>query len=504
MIMKKMQRACLHNERGSLLIIAYCVIALLLGIGAAFMLLATSELRLAERERLSMKSFHIAEAGVDAAFYALDWDLNNDSAYNPWGNGSIYGINVVFEDNVTAEDFFTDVPFQDGQYNVTVTRAQNDASVLLIRSVGQVQDAVTRLEVYIKQVNLSPWEYVIFAGSGMSGKIINGNVDIRGAVLILGEDLDEGAYAVDLGGTAEIVGNNYRTLADYLKAKVPVLPQVFFNNEWVETLNATLRVKKGIVGISGSSAVGEANVTGNGYKETVDGVYVTDGYGGTAGAGHVFSDNGTSEAFDLGEEISFPRLSDPYKGYPTYEAYLKTTGYELTAAEKTKLGNLANQGAFSFGNSKGSVSWDGNGALTVDGILYVDNGTTPLALSSKKTDLVYSGKGSMVFTGDVVVQQNLVTSGDRSFPDNILGIMTKKSLNLGKSAQVDIMGVFYAQDKITIDKQTNVIGTIVSNYFDMGGQVPKIYQVPATAKNLPPGMIGNDRRMCQVLVWRKY
>ena len=34
------------------------------------------------------------------------------------------------------------------------------------------------------------------------------------------------------------------------------------------------------------------------------------------------------------------------------------------------------------------------------------------------------------------------------------------------------------------------MGTFVSNYFDMGTNVPRIYQVPTLAANLPYGMIG--------------
>ena len=52
------------------------------------------------------------------------------------------------------------------------------------------------------------------------------------------------------------------------------------------------------------------------------------------------------------------------------------------------------------------------------------------------------------------------------------------------------MGAFYAQGRLTSMKQTVVTGTFVSNYFDMGINVPEIYQVPTMADNLPLGMIG--------------
>ena len=54
------------------------------------------------------------------------------------------------------------------------------------------------------------------------------------------------------------------------------------------------------------------------------------------------------------------------------------------------------------------------------------------------------------------------------------------------------MGLFYAEDTITSEKQTSVAGTFFSNYFDMGTNVPEIYQVPETVNNLPPGLIGAE------------
>jgi hypothetical protein len=74
--------------------------------------------------------------------------------------------------------------------------------------------------------------------------------------------------------------------------------------------------------------------------------------------------------------------------------------------------------------------------------------------------------------------------------NNILGIMATGKLEMGTNSQLHLMGAFYAQDQIKSTKQTIVTGTYVSNYFDMGTNVPEIYQVPALADNLPPGMIG--------------
>lgn len=52
------------------------------------------------------------------------------------------------------------------------------------------------------------------------------------------------------------------------------------------------------------------------------------------------------------------------------------------------------------------------------------------------------------------------------------------------------MGAFYGEQQVTSDKQTSTAGTFVSEYFNMGSQVPDIYQIPTLAANLPYGMVG--------------
>ena len=76
----------------------------------------------------------------------------------------------------------------------------------------------------------------------------------------------------------------------------------------METLSAVLRVKRGIIGLSGSATAGEADAAGNAYKETIDAAYVTDGYGGSQGTANVHSDNGSSNAYDLGGYGVVPKL----------------------------------------------------------------------------------------------------------------------------------------------------------------------------------------------------
>lgn len=494
----------INSQQGSLLIMSFFFILILAGIGAIFLYMVTSDLRMIERLRRSTEAFYVAEAGIENGIYDLRLDFENDTSTHPWTSGDINGITVAFTNTTDYEVLRSNVSIGSGMYSIDVKKAADDE--VWLRSTGTVNGVTSQIEAYVKILDLTPWGYAIFAGNGQSGALINGNVDIRGSVLILGDGLAAGDYAVDLGGTAEFVGNNYRTLASSLKALVPALETVVLNGETVETLNAVLRVKKGMVGLSGNSSVGEADVSGNSYKETVDAVYLTDGWGGNQGAASAYSDNGTSQAYDLGDMVSFPSLADPYTdpvsgtSYASYQAYLKSEGYTLTSSDLSNLNSLGS--SFSFGDTNGSVSWDGSGNLTIDGILYIDNGDD-LSWTDKKKSVTYSGKGSFLVTGDVDLGTNVLTGGNNSFPNSNMGIMTPNSIYLGGNSQRDVMGMFYAEKSVVVNKQTDVIGSIVANYFDMGTNVPALYQVPAAGTNLPPGLIGATNRWYAVTAWIK-
>jgi len=486
------------NNKGSIFLISYFVIVIFLGIGAAFLSLSTSEARVSERQRLTTVAFHIAEAGMEKALYDLRQDFVNAVGTPSWADGDINGFAIGPDTSNYYSIPYASTTLNGGSYTVTLKNVIGGEDVW-VKSVGTIGGVSHTIDVYVRMVNLSPWDNAIFAGAGASGTMINGNVDIRGSVHILGTGLADGDLAVNLGGTAEIVGNNYSGVDAALVARVPALATTVFNGETVETLNAELRVKKGIVGISGSSSVGQADVAGNGFKETVDGVFVTDGFSGNKGTAGVYSDNGTSHAYDLGDTVSFPSLSDPYPGYATYQDYLKANALVLT----TEMSAITPASSFSYSNANGSISMDGSGNMVVSGIVYID-GSNNLNMSkagSNKT-ITYSGKGSILVTGSAQVNVDLVTSGSNSFPTNILGIMTPNNIDFNE-AGIDVMGVFYAENSVVVQKQTDMMGTIVSNFFNVGTNVPAVYQVPDVVNNLPPGMIGSNSIWYMVVAWLK-
>jgi hypothetical protein len=495
----------IHNKKGSMLVLSYLVIIVLIILGAAFMVTSFNEGLFAERHRRSLIAFYIAEAGIEQALYDLRKDYTDDSTSPSWEDGDIDGYAIGPNTGSYYTIPYASTSLNGGSYTVQLKNESGSSGrQVWIKSTGTFGDSNQTLLVFVKVANLSAWNNAIFAGAGASGAMINGNVHIRGSVHVLGSGLAATDYVVNLGGTAELIGNNYKILDASLKAKVPALPTTMVGGESVETLNAELRVKKGIIGLSGGSSAGEANVTGNAYKETIDGAYVTNGYGGTAGTSHVYSDNGWSNTYDLGDNVSFPSLSDPYQSYSSYQNYLKANALVINDATKlAALANITPNSSFSYSGANGSITMDGNGNMTISGVVYIDGGTLGMNTNGNNKTITYSGTGSIFSTGDANINVNLVTSGNNSFPTNIMGVMTPGTIDFNE-ANIDVMGMFFGETKIKAEKQTDIVGSFVSNYFDMGSNVPAIFQVPDAVNHLPPGLIGNNSTWSMRIVsWQK-
>jgi hypothetical protein len=402
-----------------------------------------------------------------------------------------------------------------------------------------------RVEVIYEGSNVNVWENAIFAGSGQAGGLINGNVSIHGSVHLLGDSLVVGALAlaaIDLSGTS-LIHNNYVGIPANLEVRVPPIPQTVFEGETVSTLEAKLRAKAGLVGMSGNSEIGEPNILGNTYKETMDGLYVTSGWignsviddGDRGDPTSAFSDNGWDETYDLGDKVPFPVLADDWRNAtngakvqdPTTGTWYTHEDYfnQVLVADPDNPGDGAYNGDITI-NARGShYYWNATTGEELSGSLpaTAPNPTDDYILFNESTDVLeingqiringnlsftgkgnqktinYTGRAAFLVYGDVAIDTSLIScnNGDPndiadSFPvNNIIGIMASEDMVVGSTSQLDIMGAFYAQNKIQSSKQTNVMGTFVSNYFDMGTNVPNIYQVPALADNLPLGMIGN-------------
>jgi hypothetical protein len=550
-----------RGRRGSALLLTIFLMMVVFTLGAGVVSLTTSGLMRSRDDMLRAQALDATEAGVEAAIY--HWRKENTLPED----GSAANLSSTC-------GYVHRLPV-DGSGGSKVIDCTGWATVGNRTMRRRLQVGVSRLEE-----DLSVWDNAIFGGVGQAGKSVNGNVVIRGKMHLLGDgepytdvdhdgrwDDDEpytdqnhnGQYdlnepftdtdhdghrdarepftdmngndvcdppltvtdlAEEISGNAN-VGNNYSGMSSTLRSLLPPCPTDSFGGESVESLSAKLRVKHGRVNISGSATVGDPNVTGGSppCKETLNGVYVSDGFGGTAGTGHVYSDNGSSHDYDLknlkdaygNDRVRFPDVLTPTTidgvNYTDHMAYLSQNGLHIPGTGNPPTVTLSPTVTFSASDASGnnSISVDGNtGMLTIKGIVYIegdlvldkDNGH-----ASYKETYRYSGRGTLAATGSIYVHSNLLpVSG---FPDlDAIGLCARRRIELatgGGDSQLTMAGAFYAQEKIVSQKQNEIGGTFVSSYYEMSN-VPHLYQVPklaywdaAQAKYpyLPPGLPGS-------------
>jgi hypothetical protein len=305
------------------------------------------------------------------------------------------------------------------------------------------------------------------------------------------------SLADQIGGTANI-GNNYSGMSSTVAALLPSCPTQTVGGVAEQSLSAKLRVKHGQVSISGTATVGSSTSGGSPpVKGNMNGTYVSDGWSGTAGASNVYSDNGTSKGYDLGNFVNFPDLVSPETvggvHYSDHMSYLANAGMTITGPL-----NLQPDQTYSASDSYGnSISVDGHGNLSVHGIVYV-NGDINLNRGSGSGNgtLTYSTGphgGTLACTGSIYVHTDVLPTG--TFPTtDVLGMIARHQIQLATGSgdsQLKMVGAFYAQEQVQSQKQNEIAGTFVSSYFSMQN-VPHMYQVPALANNLPPGMPGSN------------
>ena len=543
-----------RSSKGAALITVTIVMMMVAILCLSYVTLTSTNLIRANREERSATALYLAEAGLDYIIADIMHDAEtNGGIIQPWDSDTSPELNGVLDElrsGATGHVIVTPDPGGNGK-------------LATITSSATYREITEKVRVRLKIKNISAWNNAIFAGIGASGKGINGKVDIRGSVHILGDgepysdsnnnlqrdtaeaytdsnhngqydwgepytdsdhdggyspaepfqdnDLD-GVYdapltatdvVADIGGNANI-GNNYSGIPDDLLAKIPTLVRQSFGGEMVDTLNAELRVKHGNVYLSGSATAGQSNHPGDTIKETLDGCFVTDGYAGK-GASSVHSDNGTSQKYDLGDRVSFPGLLDAYTDPATGTYYSSFQNYLIANSALVAVPKIdSTVASFSAGSGNNTISWNqATSTLTISGIVRISGN---LDLSIKDSTVYYSGKGTLFAQSGTVYVRGSVLPATMFPSTDALGVIAGKDIEFATGSgesQLSGCGAWYAEQTIRVAKQSQFAGTYVANYFDMGTNVPSIYQVPELTSHMPPGMPGGENvAVAQILSWR--
>ena len=533
------------DNRGVAIVAVTMVLVVVALMGGAIISQTSQDTQLSNRALEDKRALYIAESAKEFGYEQIKADEN-------------------FVTAATGE-----VPFQGEMQGGSYTLWAREISPAPDKVVGLIGTGFTNsgnmrevnVVADVIRENVVVWNNAIFGGAGQVGGVINGNAAIHGSVHLLGENVADGnnsIAALDMSG-ASLIHNNYTGIPPALAAKLPALPTTNYGGEEIGSIDAKLRVKNGAVGVSGSSEIGEMNILGNAFKETMDGIYIETDHSETRWTGtqvvdgspnpdHVQSDNGYNALYDLGDAVQMPSFfepfEDPFSGimYASYEAYFSDQALHLpamvfdntsSAADAVRAHQAAggfppdvvvnfdpaNPDSFTITDPRpdgtaNQIAYNPNAAngVVVLGINQMVQFDGDVVLGKKNLDIMYGGEGTIYAAGDGVNSGNLDASGDGvsgsgnidvhsdllpigTFPTvTVLGVMARSDINLATGpgdSQLTMAGAFFAGNQIVSAKQNNIAGTFVAPYFNMGTNVPRIYQVPALKDNLPPGLIAS-------------
>jgi len=550
-----------NGNKGAALIISLLILVVLTAVATITITMNVLEVKISDNNKESNKAFYGAESGIQHALAQLktitaSWtgsstsftsQLTGATASNPW-------VNLLSSGTFSPAGNYVVTIKDDNDEGGSIDPAADANRRVYVRSESTSLFGAKRvIEVLVEGYlpdDVSVWNNAIFSGSGQAGKMIKGKVIISGSVHLLGENasgVQTVGYAdtavdleiLELGGKARI-SNNYDGLVAGLIDKIPDLTNS------AQSLNGVLRVKHGKVSLEGDSQIGSPEAT-TAYKDTMDGVYITDGYANASDASQVFTDktgvyNDTIPP-SLQSQIKMPSLSNEISPGVTYGNWLSTnslhiptldidftTGTATTLAAKkadiestysgttvsanTSTGDFTITRTDSNGNQH-SLDWANatktlrvKGIVTVDGNLDIGDGrkaggdityiTDPTSINGTTTlgSTIFANSDMTGGSGKILVHNSVMPSGSKSFATSggeTLGFVAKDKIEIAlKDSDNDLTAAaaFFAENEITAGKKCDVAGTFVSNYINMGQNSPTIFQVPSLANNLPPGLPG--------------
>ncbi len=511
----------LQNDAGSAYVVTLLVMSITLALGMALVTAGVTELDISGNYRNRATAYYAADSGIEKTIV----DLRADSTWiDQVIEAATWTLVDPFPSTVTIDGMTMNLPTdgngdvipgyvdlgssQSAGYGAFVrqvwmppTLSMSGANpVLAFRTrstgsggTGDQATQIVRADVRIHLHAYSVWDNAAFVDAGANGGTINGHVAIRGSLHIIGDELFP--PTIEFGGSADI-RNNYGDAVAWFgateAAKLPALPTAVVNGITVETLDAVIRTQHADILLTGSAHIGEMNDDGNSIKETIDGVR-SDGSVGPASGVH----SDYWGAYDA-EQVEFPTLSDPYTdpatgtAWTTHKDFLDSNSLTITETEISE--SIA---AFSHSDGDGnSISWDPS-TLTLDisGIIKIDSRSVRLGQPHGQPSLrgvKYNGTGTIHATDDIHVDGFIVPVGNY-IADGNLGLIATDDVLIDEATQVSVFAAIYAQDEISVTKQTAIAGALVSTTFDLGTNVPGLFHVPSLSTNLPPGMPGPTR-----------
>ncbi len=539
-----------RREDGVAILVTMIVMLVVSLLGSILVTLGQIDYDISAYHRSSTSARHLADSGLEATFADLRSDyLDNlqDNWSQAWLNAGtsppsppspfpdvdgseVNGVTLTqlnLSPNPypgTPYAFGGPVGLGNGSYSriiwlpPTVTPAPSGGSAYQIgirtRSIGSEGGPATPSTVTIDALiaievgGASPYDNGMFIGRGESGQLMSGErVRVAGSVHAIG------APDARFRFRRSFQVNHYDGIDDLstgfgpLAFKIPTPGTTEFNGEVVSTLNAAFRMKEGRIQIMAGGMLGEADVSGDGRKETLDAVYSDAGINPLPRA-----HTDVRGAYDFDEDLSFPSLSSPYTDpdtgafYPNFSSWLDSHAFRPPLGGDLIIDSDTESFSYVDPAGRGRITWNaGTETLTIDGIIKVDGqvkmGKTGPPGGDLLTAIKYQGTGAIYATDKIEIHKDLYPSGQfladgpdaDSLVDGNLGLIAGTDIQIltggGQSFNLKIMAMLFAERKIEIKEPTNIAGAIVTNFLDVSGaDFVHLWHVPRAGTMFPLGM----------------
>ena len=142
----------MNNKKGSMLVLSYMVIFVLVMLGAAYMVASFNEGLFAERQRRALIAFYIAESGLERAIYDLRQDFINDVSPS-WNDGNMNGYAI----GPNTVSFYT-IPYASttlngGSYTAQLKNVAGISTSIWVKSTGAFGDSTQTIQAYVQRVS---------------------------------------------------------------------------------------------------------------------------------------------------------------------------------------------------------------------------------------------------------------------------------------------------------------------------------------------------------------
>lgn len=149
----------------------------------------------------------------------------------------------------------------------------------------------------------------------------------------------------------------------------------------------------------------------------------------------------------------------------------------------------------SGGGSNTEIVYYGNGVLFAESNL-MDLAGTPLAVANNGGNIILESDFLPAALSTSVKRKGNGKQTIINYPNTypattVIGLVARDKV-VSQGAQKRLTVAMYAQERVSVTKQTLIAGAIVTKTFDAGSQVPTVLYVPNLAESMPKAMPGVD------------